>query len=138
MLSGVPTASQSEQFSQEVPTEFAQQVQHLLDKIEAQLLGEVVAQTDFVTEAAQHTINAGGKRFRPLLVVLSSLLREPVPEEAVVKAALVMELTHVASLYHDDVMDEAELRRGVPSANLRWDNTVAILVGDFLFSGPPQ
>ena len=52
----------------------------------------------------------------------------------VVPAALVVELTHLATLYHDDVMDEAELRRGSPSANARWDNSVAILTGDFLFA----
>ena len=88
-----------------------------------------------VTEAAQHIIAAGGKRFRPLLVVLGVAPR-PVRAAAddVVKAAVVVELTHVASLYHDDVMDEAELRRGSDSANARWGNTVAILVGDLLFA----
>jgi len=113
---------------------FTARVTDLLDSIEGRLAESAVADTEFVTAAAQHTIKAGGKRFRPLLVVLAGLLAGNVDEDALVRAALVMELTHVASLYHDDVMDEAELRRGAPTANLRWDNTVAILVGDFLFS----
>ena len=113
---------------------FTARVNELLDSIEERLAESAVADTDFVTVAAQHTIRAGGKRFRPLLVVLAGLLADEVDEDALVRAALVMELTHVASLYHDDVMDEAELRRGAPTANLRWNNTVAILVGDFLFS----
>ena len=85
-----------------------------------------------VTEAAQHIIAAGGKRFRPLLVVLGVAARAGGrPAEDVVEGrAVVVELTHVASLYHDDVMDEARLRRGSASANARWGNTVAILVGD--------
>ena len=113
---------------------FTARVTDLLDSIEGRLAESAVADTEIVTAAAQHTIKAGGKRFRPLLVVLAGLLAGNVDEDALVRAALVMELTHVASLYHDDVMDEAELRRGAPTANLRWDNTVAILVGDFLFS----
>ena len=87
-----------------------------------------------VTEAAQHVIAAGGKRFRPLLVVLGSYVGPYAAPDDVTKAAAVVELTHVGSLYHDDVMDEAQLRRGSVSANDRWGNTVAILVGDFLFS----
>ena len=87
-----------------------------------------------VTEAAQHIIAAGGKRFRPLLVVLGSHIGPYAAPDDVTKAAVVVELTHVGSLYHDDVMDEAELRRGSDSANARWGNTVAILVGDFLFA----
>lgn len=134
MLSGVSVASQPADLVGELPDEFTERVTTLLDRVEERLAEAAEADTAFVTEAAQHTINAGGKRFRPLLVVLASLLAESPDEESVVRAALVMELTHVASLYHDDVMDEAELRRGVESANLRWDNTVAILVGDFLFS----
>jgi heptaprenyl diphosphate synthase len=87
-----------------------------------------------VTEAAQHIIAAGGKRFRPLLVVLGSHIGPDADADDVVKAAVVVELTHVASLYHDDVMDEAPIRRGSVSANSRWGNTVAILVGDLLFA----
>lgn len=111
-------------------------VRERLDDIESALLDVARADSPMVTEAAQHVIAAGGKRFRPLLVVLASLLDPAVSarDEDVVRAALVVELTHVASLYHDDVMDEAGLRRGSASANARWGNTVAILVGDFLFA----
>ena len=128
------SANQQPDLVGEQDEEFAERVTGLLDRIEERLTAAALADTDFVTEAALHTIRAGGKRFRPLLVVLAGLLEEEVDEDALIRAALVMELTHVASLYHDDVMDEAQLRRGAPSANHRWDNTVAILVGDFLFA----
>jgi len=133
MLTSVSTNQQADLVG-DLDEAFTARVNDLLDSIEGRLAESAVADTEFVTVAAQHTIRAGGKRFRPLLVVLAGLLAGNVDEDALVRAALVMELTHVASLYHDDVMDEAELRRGAPTANLRWDNTVAILVGDFLFS----
>ncbi len=133
MLTPVSTNQQADLVG-DLDEAFTARVNELLDRIEERLAESAVADTDFVTVAAQHTIRAGGKRFRPLLVVLAGLLAGEVDEDALVRAALVMELTHVASLYHDDVMDEAELRRGAPTANLRWNNTVAILVGDFLFS----
>ena len=87
----------------------------------------------FVTEASRHLVDAGGKRFRPLLVLLAAQFGDPGAPD-VIPAAVVVELTHLATLYHDDVMDEATLRRGAASANARWDNTVAILTGDFLFA----
>ncbi len=113
---------------------FAEAVGSQLEVIEERLQRAAFAQAPFVTEAAGHIINAGGKRFRPLLVVLASQLYPGADPDAVARAAMVMELTHVASLYHDDVMDEAELRRGTESANRRWGNTVAIMVGDYLFA----
>lgn len=91
----------------------------------------------FANETSRHLIDAGGKRFRPMLVLLGSYLGKG-PNENVIKAAAVCELTHLATLYHDDVMDEAELRRGVPSANSRWGNSVAILTGDYLFAKMSQ
>ena len=98
------------------------------------LLHETVHSTDpFVAEAAAHLLDAGGKRFRPLLVLLAAEFGDPLHPD-VVPSAVVVELTHLASLYHDDVMDEADVRRGAPSANARWDNTLAILVGDYLFA----
>ncbi|MGI8769525.1 MAG: polyprenyl synthetase family protein [Propionibacteriaceae bacterium] len=105
-----------------------------LEQIEASLLEVTKADSSFVSEAAQYIINAGGKRFRPLLVVLAACCGPSATVQDVDRAALVVELTHVGSLYHDDVMDEAQLRRGAPSANLRWANSVAILTGDLLFS----
>jgi heptaprenyl diphosphate synthase len=113
---------------------FEASVRSQLELIDAALLRAAEADSDLVTEAAQHVIAAGGKRFRPLLVVLGSYLGPRQAGEDMVKAAVVVELTHVASLYHDDVMDEARMRRGSPSANTRWGNTVAILVGDLLFA----
>ena len=99
-----------------------------------QLLADTVKSADpFVSEVARHLVEAGGKRFRPLLVLLAAHFGDP-EAPGVVPAAVVVELTHLATLYHDDVMDEAPLRRGAPSANARWDNTVAILTGDFLFA----
>lgn len=87
----------------------------------------------FATETSRHLISAGGKRFRPLLTLLASNYGDPNRPE-IIKAAVVVELTHLATLYHDDVMDEAPLRRGVESANKRWGNAVAILTGDYLFA----
>jgi heptaprenyl diphosphate synthase len=104
-----------------------------LDEIEAALRVAVRAEDEFVADAASYLVNAGGKRFRPLLSVLSAHFGDPSRAE-IVPAAVVVELTHLATLYHDDVMDEAAVRRGAVSANARWDNTVAILTGDFLFS----
>lgn len=87
---------------------------------------------EFIAEAAGHLAAAGGKRFRPLLTLLAAELGSGINEQ-VIDAAVGVELTHLASLYHDDVMDEAELRRGVQSANVRYGNAVSILVGDLLF-----
>ena len=115
-------------------SEFTDLVTAKLALIEDELGRQAGADTPFVTEAANHIISAGGKRFRPLLVVLCSQFADEVDDTDLVRAAVVMELTHVASLYHDDVMDEASKRRGAPSANLRWGNSVAIMVGDYLFS----
>ena len=86
-----------------------------------------------VEETSRHLVAAGGKRLRPLLTLISSHFGDPKRKE-VIPAAVVCELTHLATLYHDDVMDEAPLRRGVESANNRWGNTIAILTGDYLFS----
>ena len=86
-----------------------------------------------VEETSRHLVAAGGKRLRPLLALLTSQFGDPTKKE-VISAAVVCELTHLATLYHDDVMDEAPLRRGVESANNRWGNTIAILTGDYLFA----
>ncbi|MCW2755803.1 MAG: Trans-hexaprenyltranstransferase [Marmoricola sp.] len=101
--------------------------------VEDAMLGHVDSEAPFVTKAARHLMEAGGKRFRPLLCFLAAE-SGPLDGDQVLTAACVVELTHLASLYHDDVMDEAALRRGAESANARWDNHVAILTGDFLFA----
>ena len=108
-------------------------VTDILAAVEAELRDAVTSADPLVTEAARHLVEAGGKRFRPLLVALGAQFGDPTGPQ-VVPAAVVMELTHLATLYHDDVMDEAPVRRGAPSANSRWTNSVAILVGDYLFA----
>lgn len=117
----------------DVDAELEARLRHRLDEVERELTAAVDADMPFVTEAARHLLDAGGKRFRPMLVLLASEFGDREASE-VVSAAQVVELTHVATLYHDDVMDEALLRRGAQSANARWDNNIAILVGDFLFA----
>ncbi|MFI6156045.1 polyprenyl synthetase family protein [Kitasatospora sp. NPDC051170] len=112
-------------------------VQAGLDAVEAALAESVKSDVPFITVTASHLIEAGGKRFRPLLLLLAARFGDP-GAPGVVPAAVVVELTHLATLYHDDVMDEAPVRRGGPSANSRWDNSVAILTGDFLFSRASQ
>jgi heptaprenyl diphosphate synthase len=104
-----------------------------LDAVESMLRDAVKSDYPFVTETSQHLVAAGGKRFRPLVVLLAAHFGDPAAS-GVVPAGVVVELTHLATLYHDDVMDEADMRRGAASANSRWGNTVAILTGDFLFA----
>ena len=104
-----------------------------LERVETRLTEAVKSDYPFVTETSAHLVEAGGKRFRPLMTLLCAAFGDP-DREQVYDAATVVELTHLATLYHDDVMDEAPMRRGRPSANNRWDNSVAILTGDFLFS----
>ncbi len=104
-----------------------------LDAVEERLREAVRAADPLVNEAAAHLLDAGGKRFRPLLVLAAAQFGDP-ELPAVLESAVVVELTHLATLYHDDVMDEADVRRGAPSANARWSNSVAILTGDYLFA----
>src|SRR4051812_28796042 len=104
-----------------------------MQAVEARLRNEVKSSDSFVSEAAAHLVAAGGKRFRPLVTLLASQFGDP-ESPRVVPAAVVVELTHLATLHHDDVMDEASLRRGADTVNSRWGNTIAILTGDFLFA----
>jgi heptaprenyl diphosphate synthase len=104
-----------------------------LARVESALTTAVGSDDAFVREVASHLVAAGGKRFRPMLALLAAQLGDAEAPE-VVRAAVVCELTHLATLYHDDVMDEAAVRRGAPSANSRWTNSIAILTGDFLFA----
>lgn len=104
-----------------------------LSEVEAQLREVTHSDVQFVNDAALHLLRAGGKRFRPLFTLLAGHFGNT-GREQVVTAGAAVELVHLATLYHDDVMDEATMRRGAASANARWDNTVAILTGDFLFA----
>ena len=105
-----------------------------LKQVEDLLHREVTSGYQFVTETSLHLIDAGGKRFRPLFTLLGAQMGPRPESDEVITAAAVVELIHLATLYHDDVMDDATMRRGAPSANSRWDNSVAILTGDFLFA----
>lgn len=104
-----------------------------MGEIEDRLLEVSSSQDSFLTEVAQHLITAGGKRFRPLLALLAAQLGDPSGTRPI-DAAVSVELIHIGSLYHDDVIDEATTRRGAVSANTNWTNTVAILAGDFLMA----
>ena len=110
------------------------EMQARLDEVEAALEKATRSDTDFVTEVASHLVMSGGKRFRPLMVLLSGCFGEDRADPRLIQGAVAIELTHVATLYHDDVIDEAEVRHGVQSVNARWGNNVAILSGDFLFA----
>lgn len=88
----------------------------------------------FLDETAHHLSEAGGKRFRPLVTLLCAHAAGDATRPEVTGAAVAIELTHLSTLYHDDVMDSATMRRGAEAANHRWTNTVAILTGDFLFA----
>lgn len=105
-----------------------------LEKVEAQL-HEAIANSDpFADVTSRHLLEAGGKRVRPLLVLLASHLGADPGNDDVRTAAVVVELTHLATLYHDDVMDSAAVRRGAPTAHEVWGNSVAVLTGDLIFA----
>jgi heptaprenyl diphosphate synthase len=121
-----------------VPVDFADpaleaEVLEDLARVEASLNETAHPDEELFTEASHYAILAGGKRFRALLVLLAAQFGDP-RDPRVIEAAAAIELTHLATLFHDDVMDEADVRRGLPSANSRWSNSVAILTGDFLFA----
>src|ERR1700758_3734866 len=103
-------------------------------RIEKLISEELGNGDEIIRDAVLHLFEAGGKRFRPLFTVLSAQLGPNPDAWQVTVAGSVIELVHLATLYHDDVMDEAKVRRGAPSANLRWSNNVAILAGDYLFA----
>jgi heptaprenyl diphosphate synthase len=104
-----------------------------LDRVEERLLEASTADDPYLTKIAQHLLLAGGKRFRPLLALLAAEFGDS-DDNRPVEAGVAVELIHVGSLYHDDVIDEADTRRGASSANANWTNSVAILAGDFLMA----
>lgn len=117
-------------FQQLVPID---RVWDRMQSVEQRLREVTVADTDFLTEIAQHLLAAGGKRYRPLLAQVAAELGSHTGGDSV-EAGVSVELVHLGSLYHDDVIDEAETRRGMTSVNQNWSNTVAILAGDFLLA----
>lgn len=104
-----------------------------LAEVEKQLREAITNADPLADAASRHLVEAGGKRIRPLLTILASHLGDPGRPE-VIRAAVVVELTHLATLYHDDVMDSAPYRRGEPTAHEIWGNSVAILTGDLIFA----
>jgi heptaprenyl diphosphate synthase len=104
-----------------------------LDLVERGLEKAVGADSELLAASAKYLMKAGGKRFRPMLVLLAGYFGEPA-DPRLIPGSVAIELVHQATLYHDDVIDEADARHGVPAANVRWDNTVAILTGDYLFA----
>lgn len=110
------------------------EIEGVLVRVEDELREAVYSVDPLLNDVAHHLMAAGGKRFRPLLVGLAAQFGDKPACAEVTRAGVVVELTHLASLYHDDVMDEASVRRGAPSANLRWGNSIAILAGDHLFA----
>lgn len=113
---------------------FAADVRDSVARIEQLMSDELGKADELMAEAVQHLFQAGGKRFRPLFTVLAASLGPRPDDPEVAIAGAVIELVHLATLYHDDVMDEAQMRRGAPSANARWGNNIAILAGDYLFA----
>ena len=113
------------------------EVRDNLGRVEESLAATAHPDDELLTEASRHSIAAGGKRFRAMLVLLAAQFGDP-KDPRVIEAAVAIELTHLATLFHDDVMDEALVRRGHPSVNSRWSNSVAILTGDFLFAQASQ
>jgi heptaprenyl diphosphate synthase len=107
-----------------------------LERVEARLAAAVRAEDRFLGEVAAHLLGAGGKRLRPALTLCAAYAATgpDAATTAAVTGAASVELVHLGSLYHDDVIDEAETRRGVPSVNARWSNIVAILSGDYLLA----
>jgi heptaprenyl diphosphate synthase len=120
-------------FSSASERRFADAIEEGLDAVEAGLLREMSFADNLADVTSRYLLEAGGKRVRPTLTLLTAQLGSG-NNASVITAAEALEITHLASLYHDDVMDEANMRRGVPSAQNVWGNSVAILTGDLLFA----
>mgnify|MGYP002721480784 CR=1 FL=1 len=117
--------------------DLAVEVYHALNDVEERLLAALSSTDELANTSARYLAEAGGKRVRPLLTILTSMLGGGVSPQ-VLQAAAVMEMTHLATLYHDDVMDSAPVRRGAPSAHEVWGNSVAILAGDLILARASQ
>jgi heptaprenyl diphosphate synthase len=106
-----------------------------LEIIEERLSTSVASELPFLNQASTYLSAAGGKRFRPMLALLTGMLAgadSTHPE--LVDAGVIVELVHLSTLYHDDVIDAGDVRRGAPAAHVKWSNTVAILTGDYLLA----
>lgn len=124
-------------FASSADRAMAKAIDEGIEQVEAGLLREVSFADSIADVSTRYLLEAGGKRVRPMLTLLTAQLGAGVTDD-VVKAAEAIEITHLGSLYHDDVMDDSERRRGVPSAQTVWGNSVAILTGDLLFARASQ
>ena len=134
MTNGTPTSPAVDKQLDLGDEALAQRVTDGLNRVEELMFERLSGGEDFLSEQVTHLAKAGGKRFRPLMAVLASEFGPHPQADNVIRGAAIVELVHLATLYHDDVMDEAAKRRGVESANSRWTNTVAILSGDYLLA----
>ncbi len=121
------------QFSQVKDKALLSDLETRMSEVESRIQAATSHAEPLIDKMSSHLSRAGGKRMRPVLVLLTSHLGNKDNSE-VLDAAVVMEITHLATLYHDDVMDQANARRGVETAHLVWGNNVAILTGDLLFA----
>ena len=102
--------------------------------LEERLLEISSSSNDYLTSISQYLINAGGKRFRPVVTLLAGKFGNEENISKIIDAGVCVELIHIGSLYHDDVMDNATTRRGVESSNSKWNSTLSILAGDYLLA----
>jgi len=105
-----------------------------LENLEKRLIEVSSSQNKYLEEISQYLIKAGGKRFRPLIALLAGKFGDPLKTSKVIDAGVAVELIHIGSLYHDDVIDNATTRRGVQSSNSKWNSTLSILAGDYLLA----
>lgn len=105
-----------------------------LKNLEKRLIEVSSSQNKYLEEISQYLIKAGGKRFRPLIALLAGKFGDPLKTSKVIDAGVAVELIHIGSLYHDDVIDNATTRRGVQSSNSKWNSTLSILAGDYLLA----
>lgn len=106
-----------------------------LQRVEEGLLTTADSEMPLLQHASRYLVEAGGKRFRPMLVLLTGMLAgADSTKRELVEAGVIVELVHLSTLYHDDVIDAADIRRGAPAAHIKWSNTVAVLTGDYLLA----
>lgn len=115
----------------------AREIEAGLELVETQMADDLGVVDPLADAVSRYLYEAGGKRIRPVLTLLSAQLGDG-NVQAVIDVAKALEMTHLGSLYHDDVMDGADRRRGVPAAHAVWNNNVAILAGDLIFSRASQ
>lgn len=125
------------QLKKVVDKELLKNLEQGIETVEQQLVLATAHAGKVEGASSRHLLSAGGKRIRPTLVLLAAQFGDAT-NQSVLDAAVIVEITHLATLYHDDVMDDAPTRRGVPTAQVIWGNSIAILTGDLLFARAAQ